>query len=59
MSNGDFEDLIISLCEQYMEEHDLVDCCFDININIYGNPVKPCISINNEVKSDQICAILI
>ena len=54
MSKGDFEDMIISLCEQYMEEHDLVNCCFDININIYGNTVNPCISINNEVKSDQI-----
>ncbi len=35
----------------YMEEHDLVDCCFDIDINIYGDTVNPCISIYNEVKS--------
>lgn len=53
MSKDDFEDMIISLCEKYMEEHDLVDCCFDIDINIYGDTVNPCISIYNEVKSNR------
>lgn len=52
MSKDDFEDMIISLCEQYMEDHDLADCCFDIGINIYGSTVNPCISIYNEVKSN-------
>ena len=52
MSKDDFEDMIISLCEQYMEDHDLADCCFDIGISIYGSTVNPCISIYNEVKSN-------